>query len=171
MEPSADTLFSSYRERLIEHLFVGEVLRYLWLAGVPQVEVLRSEVDGAGYDVVFECQSIVRHVQLKAARLGGRRASVGVNINLAAKPGGCVVWLYFNPETLNLGPFFWFGNGPGRPLPALASFKVGKHTKGDAAGRKAERPNVRVVPKGRFERIETVADLVERLFHLNRNKA
>lgn len=163
VEPSADSVFSSYRERLIEHLFVGEVLRHLWLAGVPQVEVLHSEVDGAGYDLVLECQSTVRHVQLKAAKLGGRRANVGVNINLAAKPSGCVVWLYFDPKTLHLGPFFWFGNDPGQPLPSLGD-KVGKHTKGDASGHKAERLSIRVLPKGRFERVDTLAGLVGRLF-------
>ena len=55
MSSEADTVFSSYRERLIEHLFVGEVLRDLWISGVAEVEVLRPEVDSAGYDVVMEC--------------------------------------------------------------------------------------------------------------------
>lgn len=164
MEASADFIFSSYRERLIEHLFVGEVLRHLWIAGVYQVEVLRSEVDGAGYDVVFESQSIVRHVQLKAARIGGRRASVGVHVGLAAKPSGCVVWMYFDPKTLSLGPYLWFGNAPGEPLPPLDGFKVGKHTKGDSTGYKAERPNVRIIPKREFERLESVDEVVDRLF-------
>ncbi len=164
MEDTADYLFSSYRERLIEHLFVGELLRALWLGGIPQVEVLRSEVDGAGYDVVLECRSITRHVQLKAARLGGTRANVGVNVNLANKPSGCVIWVYFNPKSLQLGPFYWFGGPPGRPLPPLSHFKVGRHTKGDASGHKAKRPNIRVVPKGQFVKVDTVTELVTRLF-------
>jgi hypothetical protein len=169
MGSSADSLFSSYRERLIEHLFVGEVLRHLWISGVPQVEVLRSEVDSAGYDLVLECQSIVRHVQLKAARVGGKRANVGVNMNLAAKPGGCVVWVYFDPETLKLGPFLWFGSAPGKPLPVLIGLKVGKHSKGDSTGHKAKRPNIRIVPKGRFERVETVPEVVALLFQARKD--
>lgn len=164
LESAADTVGSSYRERLIEHLFVGEVLRELWLSGVTEVEVLRCEVDGAGYDIVLECQSVVRHVQLKTARLGGRRANVSVNIKLGEKPSGCVIWIYFDPGTMSLRQFFWFGGAPGKRLPALAGLKVGKHTKGDSTGHKAERPNIRVIPKGRFERIETVAGLVHRLF-------
>ncbi len=159
----ADTLYSSYRERLIEHLFVGEVLKELWLSGVSQVEVLRAEVDGAGYDLVLERGSIVRHVQLKAARKGGKRANVGINIALAEKPSGCVVWVYFNPETMKLGPFFWFGGPPGEPLPPLGD-KVGRHAKADSTGRKAERLNIRLVPKSRFARVDTIADLVFRLF-------
>ncbi len=167
----ADTLYSSYRERLIEHLLVGEVLKELWLSGVSQVEVLRAEVDGAGYDVALECGSIVRHIQLKAARKGGKRASVGIHVKLAEKPSGCVVWVHFNPKTLELGPFLWFGGPPGKPLLwsggkplSLDEFKVGKHTKGDSAGHKAERPNIRLVSRGRFEPLNTIGELVVRLF-------
>lgn len=164
VDPKADTIHSSYRERLIEHLFVGEVLRTLWLAGVSQVEVLKSEVDGAGYDIVLECKSVVRHIQLKTARQGGKRASVGVQLKLREKPSGCVIWIYFDPTTITLGPFYWFGGPPGKPLPEIAEFKVGKHTKGDSKGYKAERPNIRLVSKGRFDRLDTVAEIVDRLF-------
>ena len=170
MDDKADYLFSSYRERLIEHLFVGEVLRALWLEGIPQVEVLRSEVDGTGYDVVLGCQAITRHVQLKAARIGGKRASVGINLNLAHKPSGCVVWVYFDPKTLQLGPFYWFGGAPGQPLPSVAHMKVGKHTKGDALGHKAERPNIRLVPKSKFQKVDTIAELVTCLFGVDKGR-
>ncbi len=168
---NADTLYSSYRERLIEHLFVGEVLRELWLSGVSQVEVLRAEVDGAGYDLVLECGSIVRHIQLKATRKAGKRAAVEFHVKLAEKPSGCVVWVHFDPETLRLDPFLWFGGPPGKPLLwstgkllSIDDFKKGKHAKGDSAGRKAERPNIRRVPRSRFERVDTIAALVARLF-------
>lgn len=164
LDPSADAVNSTYRERLIEHMFVGALLRELWLSGVPQVEVLRSEVDASGYDLVLECRSVVRHVQLKAARLGGSRANVGVNVKLAAKPGGCIVWIYFDPVTLELREFFWFGGSPGQPLPLPPDLRVGKHSKGDSTGSKNERPNIRVLPKGKFERIDNMAALARKLF-------
>jgi hypothetical protein len=161
---NADTIHSSYRERLIEHLFIGEILRTLWLSGISQVEVLRAEVDGAGYDIVLECGSIVRHIQLKAARRGGKRANVGIQVKLHKKPGGCVVWVYFDPKTMELGPFYWFGGQPSNPLPKISTFKVGKHAKGDAKGHKSARPNIRLIPKGSFQRVENVVGIVERLF-------
>jgi hypothetical protein len=164
MNVDADIHHSSYRERLIEHLFVGEVLRELWLSGVNQVEVLKSEVDAAGYDVVLECESVVRHIQLKAARRGAKRANVGVHLKLAEKPSGCLVWIFFDPDTLELGPFLWFGGPPGAPLPTISDFRIGKHTKGDSTGHKADRPNIRLVAKGRFNKIDSVAELIERLF-------
>jgi hypothetical protein len=41
------------------------VLRALWCRGVFDVEVLRSEFDAHGYDLVMARGRIVRHIQLK----------------------------------------------------------------------------------------------------------
>jgi hypothetical protein len=49
-----DSLHSSHRERLVEHVPVNEVLRILWRAGAHEVDVLRFETDAAGYDIVVE---------------------------------------------------------------------------------------------------------------------
>jgi hypothetical protein len=170
MSVDADTHYSTYRERLIEHIFVGEVLRELWLSGISRVEILRPETDAAGYDVVIECNSVVRHIQLKATKEKGKRASVGVNVGLFEKPSGCVVWIYFDPKALKLGPFLWFGDRPGKKLLMLPEFKIGRHTKGDSKGYKAERPNVRIVPKKNFQRVNSVAQLVVHLFGDNQQR-
>ncbi|WP_292295075.1 hypothetical protein [Marivita sp.] len=39
---------STLRERIAEHVFVGEALRTLWRLGIHDVEVLRSEFDAHG---------------------------------------------------------------------------------------------------------------------------
>ena len=44
---------STLRERIVEHIFVGDVLRTLWRRGVTDVEILRPEFDAHGYDVVM----------------------------------------------------------------------------------------------------------------------
>ncbi len=80
------------------------------------------------------------------------------------KPSGCVVWVYFDPESLEIGPFLYFGGAPGEKLPNLDSFRPAKHTKGNAQGVKAERLNHRVVGKSRFTYIESIEDLWQRLF-------
>jgi len=36
---------STLRERIVEHVFVGDVLRTLWRLGVTDVEILRPEFD------------------------------------------------------------------------------------------------------------------------------
>lgn len=154
---------SVLREKVIEHVFLADLARALLLKTRIPFEVLRSEFDANGYDLVVEAGGILRHIQLKAGRLGGKRANVGINTALSSKPGGCVVWMMVDEATLKLGPFYWLGGAPGEPLPPLGE-KVARHTKGDATGAKALRPALRVVPKGRFARLETIEEVAERLF-------
>ena len=110
---------SSYREKLLEHLFIGEILRHLWRLGVTTAEFLRPEVDSGGYDLVIACNKIIRHIQLKSSYRGAKTARQNINIRLADKPSGCVVWMIFDETTLELGPFLWYGGLPGEPLPDI----------------------------------------------------
>src|SRR5437870_8455235 len=129
MTATDNSLLSSYREMLLEHLFAGDVMRHVWLSGVKRLEVLKPQVDDGGYDLVLEGNSIVRHVQLKATFRGSTVARFNVNTGLALKPSGCVVVLLFEPQTLELGPYLWFGGEPGQPLPDLSGYPIAKHTK------------------------------------------
>ena len=157
------SLRSSYREALLEHLFIGELLRHLWKQG-RFVEVLKPQVDDAGYDVCLESNGVIRHVQLKASFEESKTAKQNVHLNLAEKPSGRIVWIRFDTETLDLVSFGWFGGKPGKPLPSLSELKKAKHTKGDGTGKKLERPMIRVIPKARFEEVKTMEELAERLF-------
>jgi hypothetical protein len=161
------TIHSSYREKLIEHLFVGELLKIPWQNGDCQLEIAKPEVDNAGYDIIAENNSIVRHIQLKAAYIGGKTARQKVHIKLSQKPSGCVLWIYFNESTLELGPFYYFGALPGEPLPDIQSAKVARHTKGDQDGYKGERPNIRVLNKGDFKKYDNIDDIYNVLFGNN----
>lgn len=163
MPDTAHSLDSGLREKVIEHLFVGDLLRCLWRQGVRDMEVLRAEVDRAGYDLVLEAGGIMRHIQFKASYRGAKTARVGIHTDLARKPGGCVIWIWFDPESMDLGPFLWFGGEPGAPLPPLGN-RVGKHTKGDSTGAKAERPNIRLIGKGQFSSLRTMESVVKELF-------
>src|SRR5690242_10579129 len=62
---AAHHLYSTWTEELMEHVFVGEALRALWRRGVFDVEVLRSEFDSHGYDLVMVRSKVVRHIQFK----------------------------------------------------------------------------------------------------------
>jgi len=160
----SDSLHSSRREKLIEHVFVGEVLRNLWCASVHEVDVLRAETDASGYDIVIEVGSVSRHIQLKSSAHSAKTAKQKVNVALGAKRSGCVLWVLFNPATLELGPFLWFGGKPGEPLPDVTDFPVAKHTKGNADGEKAERKNIRVITKGKFTKVPSMPGVIEKLF-------
>ncbi|MGM7317556.1 hypothetical protein [Idiomarina sp. ST10R2A5] len=162
---------SSYRERLIEHLFVGELLKHSWRCNSFSVEVAKPEVDNSGYDLIIESKGIIRHVQLKSAFIGAKTARQTVHLSLGAKPSGCVVWVYFDKDTLELGPFLFFGGRPGFPLPDISDYRVAKHTKGNADGLKAERPNLRTLNKGEFKKFSTFDELYNELFVLEEPSA
>lgn len=160
MDASPSTTQSTLRERIVEHLFIGELLRVLWRRGVTDVEVLRSEFDAHGYDVVLTRGRIVRHIQLKTQAAG--RVSVGRA--LAEKPSGCVVRIRINPKTLDMGPYFWFGGLPGEPLPDVSLLPNPKRTTPKLNQQKPPRVNHHELPQDVFTRLMTVEEVAERLF-------
>jgi len=161
---SLDTHQSVYREHLLEHLLIAELLKHSWLHHDAELEVAKPEVDRAGHDILLEARGIIRHVQLKTSATDAKTARQKVHVDLASKPSGCVIWTIFDPDKLDLGPFLYFGSDAGRPLPVIDEFPVAKHTKGNALGVKAERPNLRIVSKGKFAKFDEIAELYAQLF-------
>lgn len=154
---------SVLREKVIEHIFLAELSRGLLLdLGLP-FEVLRSEFDAFGYDVVIDANQVMRHIQLKATMAAGVRAHVDVQLALAEKTGGCLVWIFVDPQTLHLGPFLWFGGRPGQPLPPLGDRTV-RHTRGDSGGAKKVCAGLRRLPRGSFARFDAMGDLAKAMF-------
>lgn len=153
---------SSMRENVFEHMLLGQLGAELLARGVEYDE-LYSSVDKDGFDVMLEAGGIQRHTQLKVKVLGGARSEITVHTGLAARPSGCVVWLTYDPETRTFCDIQWFGGAPGEPLPDLGD-RIARHTRANSQGVKAERPHHRVVPVRRFERLDDVAHLADRLF-------
>jgi hypothetical protein len=154
---------SVLREKVVEHVFLAELSRTLLLELRMPLEVLRAEFDAFGYDLVIEANGVLRHIQLKATRAEGARANVDIQLALANKPGGCVVWLVVDPATFEPGPFLWFGGRAGSALPPLGDREV-RHSRADATGAKKVRPGLRRVPKGAFERVDTIRELAIIMF-------
>lgn len=101
---SSHYIHSTLRERILEHVFVGDSLRRLWQRGITDVEVLRSEFDAGGYDLVMSRGKIIRHIQFKSMMEGGKAARTSVNLKLLEKPSGCVIWMVVTPD-LNVATY------------------------------------------------------------------
>ena len=160
---SSHYIHSTLRERIVEHVFVGDALRRLWQLGITDVEVLRSEFDVGGYDLVMSRGRVIRHIQFKSVIVDGKAAWASASLKLMEKPSGCIIWIVITPD-LNLASYLWFGGLPGEPLPNITAFQVTKHSKGNSEGTKTERPNHRIVPRSRFEQLTTLDAVLERLF-------
>ena len=91
---------------VLEHLFLGELLRSLWGQGVRHAEVLKAAVDDSGYDTVIECRRVVRYLQLKSSLATGAASFQNVSLTLLAKPGAAVVWMLVHEDLSFSG--FWF---------------------------------------------------------------
>jgi hypothetical protein len=154
---------SSAKEKLIEHVFLGELLAELWRRGERDVAVLRPEVDAHGFDIAVEAAGVLRWIQLKAMVKGGKRTEVTINTRLASRPGACVVWMVYDQATLALRPFHFLGGPRDALIPDLGEV-VAKHTKANSKGIKTARPRHRVVKKTRFETLPTMEALASRLF-------
>jgi hypothetical protein len=160
---SAHSSDSSLREQALGHVFLGQLLTFMWRNGARDIEVLKSEVDRGGYDVVLESNSVIRHVQLKSSFRGSKVREVDVSTRLLRKPGGCILWLEFDPESLAIEHFYWFGGKAGTALPDLG-VRISRHSKGNSEGEKSERPVHRVLTRGRFEALADISEVVEKLF-------
>lgn len=157
---------SSYREQLVEYAFLSEVLQDGWLRRQQPVNVLRADVDAAGYDLVLECQQVIRPVQLKSTVVGGKTRDQKIHSALASQQSGCVVWIVLEPAEKHRVrlTYLALGGEPGSPLGDLSGYPIAKHTKGNAEGIKAERPAIREVPKTAFTAFASIAELSNWLF-------
>ena len=162
-------LKSSSRENIIEHLFLGELLKYSWRYDACSIAFAKPEVDNQGYDLISDQNGIIRHIQLKSSYKTAKIGKQKVHIALAEKPSGCVVWVFFDKESMDLGPFLFFGNAAGYRLPNLRNFKSAKHTKANEKGIKNKRPNIVEIPKCKFQKCERVPEIYRLLFK-NTNK-
>jgi len=146
---------SHYVEKLMEHVFLGELLQECWFHRKKVVEVLRAEVDAAGYDVILEVDGTIRHVQLKASRRGGSTRHQDVNRKLEDRVGGCIIWMEYSASE-------------SAPLTVLYRWREAR----DLPGRRgANLRKCRLTRDDFTHKTERIADLVDLLFPPARRKA
>ena len=156
---------SVLREKIVEHVFVGEALRFLWARGIYDVEVLKSEFDAHGYDIAMSVCGKLRFIQFKTG-LGERPKPVTVSKSLENKVGGCVVWISID-RSLTLRHFWYFGASHSETIPALETFAAAKTTKRNIDGERSERKNHKKVPPSVFRKFGTIDLLISSMFELD----
>lgn len=76
------SLHSSLREKMLEHLFIGELLKTLWRKGLFDIEGSKPEVDNAGTDIIVTRGKVIRHIQLKSSFTSAKTARQNIHIGL-----------------------------------------------------------------------------------------
>lgn len=151
---------SSYREMIVEHLMLSELLTLAW-AQDRIIEVSRAETDQYGYDLVLTEGVITRHVQVKASVKGGKAGKQTLNLSLLSKPSPCVVWVVVSDDDENglaRDHYRFLGGAPGLPMP-----NVGDMPAKDPKTKKL-REGHRQVRSSAFTRASTPLELLTLLF-------
>ncbi|MFK4794224.1 hypothetical protein [Sphingobium sp. ZW T5_29] len=143
---------------MLEYHLSGAITSELLLRNLP-FELLRTDCDRDGYDLVIEANGIIRHIQLKGQVLGGAAREVTAHVNLATKPSACIIWMTYDPLTMRPVSYRFFGNPPGEKIPPLGD-RIATHSR----GKKKQRPDHRVIFAKRFEKTSGLEELVDRLF-------
>lgn len=150
-------------EKLMEHIFLSEVLQECWFKRRQVVEVLRAEVDAAGYDLVLQAGESVRHVQLKASRRDAKTSRQTINRKLSTREGGCVVWITYDVDDdrgrVELRYRWWDSRTKQLPITVGRNPHTGK-----------ERPNTAVLKRSDFDPVDDTTTLVERLFGIPQHR-
>jgi hypothetical protein len=153
----AGYLRSSAREGMLEHVFVSELLQESWFSREQTVEVLHSEVDAYGYDLVLRSNRVTRWVQLKTS--SGARKPQTVSRLLLNLPGACVILLRFTTRNNRLQlKYDVYGEAPSEPLtdPGNGS--------GIHSITKKKRPRTVLIRASQFTTVNDIGSLLEWLF-------
>jgi hypothetical protein len=161
-DKTAHSIHSTLREHIVEHIFVGNALQWLWNRHVYDVEVLRSEFDAGGYDMVMSYKTTDRHIQFKTTLESGQAASVKASLKLLNKRSGCIIWIFVT-EKLDIKHYLWLGS-PEKPFSKIGNVATAKHTKGNAGGTKTERLQHRIIPKSEFLEVSSLEEVMYLLF-------
>ena len=71
--------------------------------------------------------------------------------------------MVYDPQTLRVLTYRWFGDPPGNPLPYIGN-RIARHSKGNAQGVKLERAGHRDVGQAEFEDLTAIDQLADHLF-------
>jgi hypothetical protein len=110
---------STFFENLLEHRFLFDLRRELVLREIPQLlNVLKSDVDAFGFDLVLSVGSRSLHVQMKT-RSGNPPANPYVlSEGLWRLPNSCVIWMLYDAELLEPSSYYVLGF----PMPDIELF-------------------------------------------------
>ncbi len=161
-----DPTFSTYRESLLESIFVSELVQEAWVSGLAPVELSHAFVDFQGYDLVATCGSVTRHIQLKALRT----PRIALHRALEDKPSAyCVLMKPEIDENRVLIKYRYYGSSPTEKLRFPASAPSAKRSRPavvEGEVMKLDRENHVIVRRSDFipEKPAPMKDLLPLLF-------
>jgi hypothetical protein len=159
---------SSYVENALRHVFLCALFQAVWERDHTQkLHVYNNEVDDSGFDLVASLGNVVRHIQLKGTHTTGRARSVSAHVALSAAQGGCIVWVAYSAETLQIQDYRFFGLAAGEAIADISHLPAAMTQRRDIHGLRRARENHRIVKRADFTDPLTIHELLDALFSPN----
>lgn len=111
---------SRFLENVLEHRFLFDLCRSLVLRQPPVVaNIMRSEVDAFGIDLVIAANGNTVHLQMKTRSGTPEVTPYEISETLWTLPNAIVVWMLYDADDVQPTSYLIFG----APLPALDEFR------------------------------------------------
>jgi hypothetical protein len=159
-------LRSSHVENILTHALIAKVAMELWRRDpLLDFQIFTSDVDDSGFDLVLRCGGELRYIQIKQTHQLGKAVKYNLSLKFSKIEGACVVVVKYDQKTLDFGTFLFLGNQPRQPMPSIEEYPlvvIPWHK--NAAGKKKEKTDYRVVPRNKFTEVSSIEELVDLLF-------
>lgn len=119
--PDPDFIYKNSRffENLLEHRFLFDLRRHLVLADPPRLlNVLKSEVDAFGFDLVLAVAGRSLHVQMKTRSGAPPPNAYDLPESLWEYQDDCAIWMLYDPAALEPISYYVLG----LPMPPAERF-------------------------------------------------
>ena len=110
---------SRFFENLLEHRFLFDLRRHLVLDPNPRlVNVLKSEVDAFGFDLVLSVGNRSLHIQMKTRSGVPPKTAYDLSEALWKLPSACAILMLYDPSKLEPTSYYVLGF----PMPPIENF-------------------------------------------------
>lgn len=94
--------FSNFRESMVEHRFIAELMEYCWQRDFFDIQVLHSEIDDSGYDLVVSIKNNTSFLQLKVTSEESRVCEFPIHQNLVSKPNAFILLIEYEKSNISI---------------------------------------------------------------------
>jgi hypothetical protein len=110
---------SHFFENLLEHRFLYDLCRTLVLRTPAELaNIMRSEVDAFGFDLVVAVGQRTVHIQMKTRSGSPEPTPYKISEALWRLPNAVAIWMLYDPSTLEPISYYVLG----APLPPMEDF-------------------------------------------------
>lgn len=148
---------SRYREKIIEHIFISELMQAMARRG-KKIELLRTDTDMFGYDLMVKWKKRFKYIQLKGKTKKGGAVKFNIHQSLIKNDDGTIILILIDDNDVNLKLRYRIFNRS-KKKEVLSSPPIRK---------KKDKEKYCCIAIGKFEPETDIDNIAKKLFDLSR---